>query len=708
LDKRRAAKGTVEGNQPSVMLALLRDGLALQRQNRLDDAALRYRRILELDPSQPQACHLLGLVEHQRGDQERAAALITRAVAAGPSNADFRADLGVVLRAMRRFPEARQSLVEADRLRPHNPRILSLLATSCLDMGEPAEAVACYRQAIAAAPNDASLHSNLGNVLNLLGDTEAALASFRRALELDPASAVTRSNFGHTLAGTGALDEAIAQYHEALRLDPDALAARINLGLAFAHQGRLEEADNAFRTALAANPKAVDAIAGYASVLERRGNLSEALRQYDLILKQRPDDVMAMARKLFLQNYLGDGNLAEIVSGARHFGSVLARAAGPTLPHENDRQPERRLRIGLVSGDLRLHPVGRFLVGPLAEIDPQKLELFAYSTQIQDDELTTRMQRSIPNWRQVAHLTSEHLADAIRADRIDILVDLSGNTGASRLSTFARKPAPVAVTWLGYFATTGVETIDYVLCNEVLVPREEEWQWVERPWRMPGTYFCFSTPSVDVPVSLPPCLESGFVTFGSFNNLNKLSDGAAQVWSDVLKAVPRSRLLLRAEALQNAETIAGVYRRFADLGISPERLQLEGYLSDYAAHLAGYNRVDIALDSFPYAGGTTTVESLWMGVPVITHKGDRFVSHMGENILYQAGLADWIAADTGAFIAKAAGLAADQAALAAVRANLRPMLAASPLFDARGFARDLEQAFREMWRIWCANEQGGP
>jgi protein O-GlcNAc transferase len=701
-DKRRQAKGS--GATAAESLLLLRQGLALQRQNRLDEAAACYRSILMTMPGMPQANHLLGLVEHQRGEPDQAAERIGRAIAADPTNAVYRTDFGIVLRAMRRPAEAVQSLAAADRLRPGEPRTLAALAGAHLDLGQVADAVSAFRRAVAAAPLDASLHGSLGNVLNMLGESDAAFASFHRSLELHPAAA-THSNFGHALAGTGALDAAIEQYHAALRLEPEMLAARMNLAFALKRQGKLPEAGEAFEAALRANPKAVDTIIGYANLLARMGRLSAALEQFERVLQHDPDNLTALSKVLFLQNYFGDQGPGTMLPPARRFGELAARAAGPQQMLPNDRDPARRLRIGLVSGDLHAHPVGRFLVAPLAEIDPAQLELFAYSVSPTEDALTQRLRTSIPNWRQVAHLDAARLAAAIRADQIDILIDLSGHSGDNRLLTFARKPAPIAVTWLGYFATTGIAAIDFVLCNKWLIPEGEEGQWLEKPWRMPDSYFCFSAPSDDVPLAPPPSASAGFITFGSFNNINKLNARTAALWAAALTAVPNSRLLLRSEALQRPETASEVRQRFVALGIAPERLLLEGHLSDYATHLRSYGRVDIALDSTPYAGGTTTVEALWMGVPVLTLAGDRFVAHMGENVLHHAGLPGWIAADSAQFALKAAAFAEDSAGLAALRQFLREHLRTSPLFDAPRFARDFETAMRQMWQTWCNAER---
>jgi predicted O-linked N-acetylglucosamine transferase (SPINDLY family) len=321
-----------------------------------------------------------------------------------------------------------------------------------------------------------------------------------------------------------------------------------------------------------------------------------------------------------------------------------------------------------------------------------------------DDHITAKLRQHLPDWRKVTDFSDEQLANAIVADEIDILVDLSGYTAHSRLPVFARKPAPVQVSWLGYSGTTGLAAIDYIIADRWVVPEGEEGQFVETPWRLPDSYLCF-TPNDDLgEVSQSPAPMVGYITFGSFNNINKVNAASVDCWAKVLHAVPNSRLLLRYAADQHervAERIAG---QFAKLGIGGDQLEFSPRTNDYAQHVKSFGKIDIGLDPFPYVGTTTTCETLAMGIPVLTLKGNRFIAHVGESILHSAGLDDWIAASIEDYVAKAAAFAADLPALAALRGNLREQLLASPLCDAPRFARNLEEAFAGMWRIWCEGQ----
>jgi predicted O-linked N-acetylglucosamine transferase (SPINDLY family) len=457
-----------------------------------------------------------------------------------------------------------------------------------------------------------------------------------------------------------------------------------------------------YRMAVSVTPDNPVALGNLGGALLELGRLEEACGYFRQALKLKPDYFHVWSELLFVINYLGDMPVEAMVEEARRYGAAVAASVPARREHDNDRDPERPLRIGLVSADLRAHPVARFLEAPLAALDRRRITLVAYDVGGRPDAVTERLRPLMSRWHEAAGWSDAQLEAAIRGEAIDILLDLSGHTVGNRLLVFARKPAPIAVTWLGYFATTGLEAIDYVLASPWAIPEGEGGQWVERPWRLPETYLCFSPPRVAVPLAGPPAERNGFVTFGSANALNKLNDATLASWAEVLAAVPRSRLLLRSPPLGDARVAAETRQRLLAFGVAGDRLILDAGVADYGEHLARYNAIDIALDPFPYAGGTTTAEALWMGVPVLTRRGDHYVAHMGENILHNVGLVDWIAADGADYVAKAAGFAADVPALAALRRDLRHRLMRSPVGDAPRFARVLEDAFREMWRRWCA------
>ena len=383
---------------------------------------------------------------------------------------------------------------------------------------------------------------------------------------------------------------------------------------------------------------------------------------------------------------------------ARQYGQMMtSKVVSRFTAWQCDAAP-KRLRVGMVSGDLRGHSVGHFLESLVAHVDPAQIELYAYPTLSEEDALTARIKPHFAAWKPLTGLNDQAAAQLIHADGVHILIDLSGHTAHNRLSVFAWKPAPVQLTWVGLPATTGLAEMDYILGDPIAIPVEDEGHFSEKVWRLPESYLCFTAPDKEVAVSPLPALTAGCVTFASFNNLTKMSEATVALWARVLQAVPGSRLFLKARQLQDATVLAATLQRFAAHGIGQERLLLESWAAQRTDHLTAYQRVDVALDPFPYRGVTTSVEALWMGVPVLTLHGDRFLSRTADSIAHNAGLADWIAVDETDYVAKAVAHTSDLPRLAALRAGLRQQVTASPLLDAPRFARHVEAALWGMWQ----------
>jgi len=499
------------------------------------------------------------------------------------------------------------------------------------------------------------------------------VASCRRALEIKPDFAEAHSNLGNVLKDLGQFDDAMVSYHRALKIKPDLAEVHGNLGHALKDIGQLDGAEASYRQALAIKPD-------YA---EAHGGLLLAL------------------------NYTATHAPAYCLAEARQYGRMVAKKVTARFSAWQCVAKPERLRVGMVSGDLWSHPVGFFLESMLAQLDNTRIELIAYPTHHKADELTARIRPYFSAWKPLLGLNDEAAARLIHADGVHVLLDLSGHTGHNRLPVFAWKPAPVQVTWLGLPATTGVEEIDYVLGDPYALPPEFESHFTEAVWRMPDSCLCLAVPASPVQVVPLPALAAGYVTFGSFNNLTKMTDAVVAVWARILQSVPNSRLLLKTKQLSDPVVCANTRQRFADCGIAPDRLTLSGTLPSRDDHLAAYNKVDIALDTFPYPGVTTSVEALWMGVPVLSLRGDRFMSRTAESIAHNAGLPDWVAADEDDYVAKAVAFTADLGRLAALRAGLRQQVLASPLFDAPRFARNFDEALWGMWQTWCDKQQKG-
>ena len=584
------------------------------------------------------------------------------------------------------------------------------LGNSLKEQGKIDEAISIYDRALEVEPESAHAHYYKGNALMELKRLDEAETSFKRAIELKPDYPQAHNNLGNVLKDRGRLDEAVARYRRALEINPNYVLAHNNLGNAMRDCGRLDEALVCYRRALEIDPNFVEAHTNLGNALCDLGQLNDGLACYQRAIEINPGFFEAHSNLLLVYNYQV-GLSSEIpFAQAKSFGELAASKARPYTDWSNAPKPERCLRVGWVSGDFGEHSVGHFVEGVLAALATEaagQLEHFAYPSFTCSGPVTDRIMASCHGWHSAVGLSDERLAEQIRKDGIDILIDLSGHTAHNRLPMFAWKPAPVQATWLGYLGTTGIDAIDYLIADSWVFPQAEESCFAERISRLPESYICLTAPSVDVQVSGLPAVSNGYVTFGSFNNLSKVNDEVIEVWARILLSVQDSLLFLKAKQLGDGLVRLGVVDRFAKHGIEAHRLILEGHLPERGRHLSAYHRVDIALDTFPYPGVTTSAESLWMGVPALTLAGDRFISRQGVGLMMNAGLPDWVAADVDDYVARAVAHAADIQKLATLRSNLRQQVLASPVFDTRRFARHFETTLREMWAKWCKQQRGG-
>jgi len=585
-----------------------------------------------------------------------------------------------------------------------------------LRQGRAEEAVPALRKALRFCPGLIWSRASLAAALRSLGRLDEALAEAEAASQARPDLALTWLSLAETRLVRGEFDATLAATLSALKIDPAHAEAYRILAAALEGQGfaveSLADCGRALAEHLAAQsipePERQARLRDYhlnlAGLCVQWGQHAGAEQHYRAALAIDPECDEARSGMLFAANYRPDLAPLAARADAEREAETMRRRRSQCGFDTHDRDPERPLRIGLVSGDFGRHPVGYFLAGPLAEIDPGQFILHAYSTLVRNDRQTGVLRASIPHWRDVDTLDDDALIERIRADRIDILIDLAGHTLHNRMAVFAARAAPVQVTWLGYFATTGLAAMDWILADPQVLPPAEEAHFCERPWRLPDSYYCFAPPTDAIEVAPPPSSRGAPFTFGCFNNPAKLNERVIALWSRILAGLPGARLLLKYRHYRNPDFVAAMRARFATHGIDAERLEFEGETLR-PEYLRAFDRVDVALDPFPYPGGTTTVDGLWMGVPALTLKGDRFIAHQGETILTSAGLADWIARDAEEYVARAIAAARDIDHLTALRASLRPQILASPLCDAPRFARNLEAAWRGMWRRWCAERE---
>lgn len=588
----------------------------------------------------------------------------------------------------------------------HNPRerdALHLLGVVAHQSGRQEEAIRLIQQAIKLAPAQSKFHNSLGAVYQSLGHTVAAEACYRQSVTLDAAYPEGHHNLGMTLLDLGRPAESLHALERAVALKPEYASAHLNLGMALKSLGRLSDATAAFRRAASLRDGFWEALFQLGNVLKDQGRIDEALAAYQQVLDYEPRAFTTWSNMLCTLQYRDGISLAELAAMHARFDQVFGEPLRERLrPHTNDRDPDRTLRLGFISADLHSHPVGFFIVRMLEHLDRSRVEAVCYHNSTTADDITDRIRSAAAAWRDVRDWSDERLEQGVRDDTIDILFDLSGHTRDNRLLVFARRPAPIQITWAGYVGTTGLRTIDYVLADDHQIPAAAEAHHVERILRMPDGYVTYDPPAAAPAVSPLPALETGGVTFGSFNNQTKLGPRTVETWSRILHGVPGSRLLLKYYAMSNPAVSGRLREMFAGHGIAANRLVFVGS-SSHAQQLAQYGEIDVALDPFPYSGGLTTLEALWMGVPVVTCPGETFAGRHALSHLTTIGLTETIAEDLDAYVAVAASLATDLPRLARLRAGLRDRVAASPLCDGRRFAREFARAMRRVWHDWIGH-----
>lgn len=568
--------------------------------------------------------------------------------------------------------------------------------------GRLAAAEQGYRAILRQYPDHADSLHLLGVIGLQMGHAQQALGLIEHAVQLRPDGAIYRSNLGQVLERLGRFDEAEHAYRAAIEADPGCAEAFNNLGRLLQSKDHLREAESCFRNAIDLSPAYAEPHTNIGNLLKDRGDLDGAIAAFRRGIELRPDLSMLHSNLLLTLHYHADYSPADLAREHRRWAERHVVPLTWDRPaHRNDPDPERRLRIGYVSPDFREHAVARFMLPLLENHDRQQVEIFAYADVATPDSTTARIREQCDHWRETQALSDAQIAASVRDDEIDILVDLAAHSGHNRLLTFARKPAPVQTTYLAYCSTTGVNAIDYRLTDRFLdPPTDDEACYVERSVRLPHCYWCYAAPvsSENEPSSdrLP-----GPPTFGCLNNFAKVTDATLSLWTRLLHRAPDARLLVYARTEWHRDRLREALRQ-ADLPVS--RLEFVGWqpLDEY---LETYRQIDVALDPFPYTGGTTSCDALWMGVPVVTLAGRTAVSRAGSSLLSNLGLEHLVARSEDEYIDLAAGLIDQPEDLAALRGGLRARLEASPIMDAPLFARDIEAAFRQMWRTWCGGRE---
>lgn len=571
-------------------------------------------------------------------------------------------NLAKLYRVTQRTREYQQYVDQVMCLQDFSPEQLNNVAAELLDQNLYAEAERYCLKALEQDPGNPYIYGNLGLIENARSAFDKACLNFEKALEILPDSAVILSNYSISLRLLSRYPEAIASLEKSIALKPDHLSAYINLSSIYLDLGKAEL----------------------------------AIEMLEKVLAQDPDHVMALRNLLFSDSYINFLPEEKYTAYVEKLGQLMMQDKTPYQAwsiHKSD----QRLRVGVVSADLRRHPVGYFIENWLKHFHPGKLEVYGYSTDGREDVLTHELKGYCNEWRSLAGLTDEQAARLIHSDGIHILLDLSGLTGGTRLPVFALKPAPVQATWLGYWGTTGLPVMDYVIADPVSVNAQVAKRFSEQVAYLPHTRLCFTAPPFEIAVNPLPAAQSGLVTFGCYQNYTKVTDAVLALWGRIFAAQPDAKLRWQCKAFNDAATRAETIQRLAQVGINAERFELVG-MTTRDVYLKSHHAVDMILDTFPFSGGTTTCEALWMGVPTLTLLGDTLIGRQGASMMTCAGLGDWVAETPDQYVEKALAFANDLQTLAATREHLRAQVLQSPLMNAAQFAQDFETLLFGLWQ----------
>jgi predicted O-linked N-acetylglucosamine transferase (SPINDLY family) len=682
-------------------------GNVLAQQGKLERAQACYRRALEIRPQYPQSHSNLAAALYRAGDLEASEGSYRRALQLAPGLIEAAVGLADVLIKQGRGDEAVAVLRSAVPSIQDNVSLLKQFGRMFLAAGDNANAESCFARALAAAPGDADAATGYGNALTEAGRYQEAEKAYQMALDVEPDSVTVLVNLGRVNRELGNQQESIDILHRALAIDPQLAEAHYNLANNYNDLFRQDAAEQSYRKALELSPQFAEAAVNLGSMLFSQGRrIEEAIHWYRKAWELRPDYDAAASNYLMALNY-GSGLAPEYIYEQHAKWGERFAGIGTFASRIRATTTDRPLKLGLVSGDFRNHSVAFFIEALMRHHSRDKLQITCYANVSKPDSHTQTLREMAEYWCDIGQMTDDTAAARIAQDGIDILMDLSGHTGGNRLGVFARKPAPLQLTYLGYPNTTGLKAIDFRLVDAVTDPPDQPVYATEGVVRLPGIFICY-TPPQDAPKPQPETVEVNRpVTFGSFNSPGKISDDLLQTWVDLLARVPESRLFLKGMAFMDA----GVSRRLVDVfaahGVARHRLEVRAWTRDITEHLALYHNIDIALDTYPYNGTTTTCEALWMGVPVVTLSGAMHASRVTHSILASIGKREWVASSAEDYVEIAVSLAQKVHVLRRERAAIRKATAASLLTDAVQHTANMQRLLTDLWQGVLSQSQHG-
>lgn len=665
----------------------------------LQEAGTLVQTILHEQPDQANANHLAGLIAGSRADHGKATEFFRRAITASPGNPAFHSDLGLSLHKTGRLEEALDACEMALSLDSLHIRAKVRAGDILKDLARLEESLSCYNEAIEVNPSIARVHLNKGVVLEALGRQQEALLAYDEAIRLNAAYAEAYNNKGNIFKEQNRYEESLNAYRTAIRYSPGLAEAHYNLSIVLSRQGYLTQAIDACRLSIKIQPEYVEAYINLGNNLLDLGFYDEAENAYRAAIDINPGNTGAHSNLLFLLSSGAQNNAKKLAEAQIKWRDIIS----DNLDHHIltgrhvSGESKNRLRIGYISPDFRKHVVNYFFEPLLTSHDRSRFEIFCYDIGTgKPDFITERLQQRSDHWRDASRLDDSELAKLINKDRIDILVDLAGHTANNRLTVFTYRPAPVQVTYLGYFAGTGLSEMDYWITDNVIHPANTKETSEETIYRLPRCWVCYQPPEEAPDVSVSPTCDNQ-VVFGSFNKLSKLTPDVIETWSILLHKLPGSRLLVMDRAFRENVTQQLYVERFSRYRIAKNRLLFRSGGS-YENYLSTYAEVDIILDTFPRTGGTTTAEALWMGVPVVTLAGEYYVERISASKLTAIGLEHLVTYNKEDYVSRAVELASAPEQRAMLRNSLRKTMAESALCDSPGLANAIEAAYLNMWQ----------
>lgn len=727
---------------------LLNYAVQAQQKGMLQHAEAAYRKVLAINPNHPDALQLLGVLASQAGHHAAGEDLILKSLHINPANTNARynllkiyrdqtekldtknryeevlelfkkaeisapdsieaiGDIANLLEIMQRSEEAwpyyQKAYQLAQSVTEPTPETYSILGTVSAMHGDYQSALTYHQKALALKPGDTSMLMNVADVHKKLQNFDEAEKHYMQAVESNPNLWQVYFNASLFYWENGQIERALRGYQQALTLNPQSLGILVSIGMAYMDKHDLTAAKDVFEKILEKDPENSQAHLALGNIMMSFGEGQNAKQHYERAYASMRSWI-AHSNYLFIMHYDPSVKSEDIYHETLKWAENYTGHITPLAQHANEPDPKRRLRVGYVSGDFRIHPVTAYLEPVLQSHDKSQIEIFCYANHARGDEATERYKSCADHWRNIYQLSDNAVTRIIQEDKIDILIDLSGHTENSRITMFAHKPAPLQATWIGYFNTTGLKAMDYIITDRFLLPPEDEHLYTEKPLRLPHSGAVYKIRDLSVEVNPLPALTNGYVTFGCFNALGKMTPEVVALWAEILKQIPDAKLFLKNQGF-NEESVRDAYRaQFASHGVDESRLIFAGF-SPTKEYLETYHHVDLGLDPFPYNGATTTLDSLSMGVPMVSLKGDRLIGHIGESLLAKVGLEDFIAQTKEDYVKKAVAFAKDTQKLANIRANLRQTLMASPMTNPETFTRGLEDAFRKIWVEWCEKQK---